>query len=84
MPQVVRDIFENYVKERFDLEDCIAVNSGTSALIASLWSMDFMPGDEVITTPMTFIATTNAILIAGATPVFVDIDPETYLIDTEK
>ena len=47
MPQVVRDIFENYVKERFDLEDCIAVNNGTSALIAPLWSMDFEPGDEV-------------------------------------
>ena len=65
MPQVIRDIFENYVKDRFDLEDCIAVNNGTSALIAPLWSMDLQPGDEVITTPFTFIATSNAILIAG-------------------
>lgn len=84
MPAVVRGIFENYVKDRFRLEDCIAVNNGTSALIAPLWSMDLQPGDEVITTPFTFIATSNAILIAGATPIFVDIDPETLLIDPDK
>lgn len=84
MPQIVRDIFEQYVIERFDLEDCIAVNNGTSALIAPLWSMDLQPDDEVITTPFTFIATSNAIIIAGAKPVFVDIDPETYLIDPDK
>lgn len=84
MPQIVRDIFENYVKDTFDLEDCIAVNNGTSALIASLWSMDLKPEDEVITTAFTFIATSNAILIAGGTPVFVDIDPNTLLIDPDK
>jgi dTDP-4-amino-4,6-dideoxygalactose transaminase len=84
MPAIVREIFENYVKERFDLLDCIAVNNGTSALIAPLWSLDLKPGDEVITSPFTFIATSNAILISGGTPVFVDIDPETYLIDPEK
>ena len=84
MPVVIRDIFENYVKEKFDLEDCIAVNNGTSALIAPLWSMDLNPGDEVITTPFTFISTSNAILISGGTPVFVDIDPDTLLIDVNK
>ena len=84
MPAVIREIFENYVKERFGLQDCIAVNNGTSALIAPLWSLDLKPGDEVITTPFTFIATSNAILIAGGKPVFVDIDPETYLIDPNK
>jgi len=84
VPAIVRDLFEDYVKERFDLEDCIAVNNGTSALIAPLWSMDLEPGDEVITTPFTFIATINAILIAGGAPVFVDIDPDTYLIDAAK
>lgn len=84
MPAIVRDIFENYVKERFNLEDCIAVNNGTSALIAPLWSLDLNPDDEVITTPFTFIATSNAIIIAGAKPVFVDIDPETFLIDPDK
>tara|TARA_R100000008_G_C3583035_1_gene169959 strand:+ start:13 stop:825 length:813 start_codon:yes stop_codon:yes gene_type:complete len=84
VPVIVRNIFENYVKERFDLEECIAVNNGTSALIAALWSLDLKPEDEVITTPFTFIATSNAILIAGANPVFVDIDPDTLLIDVEK
>ena len=84
MPEIVREIFENYVKETFDLKDCIAVNNGTSALIAPLWSMEFEPDDEVITTPFTFIATSNAIIIAGAKPVFVDIDPDTLLIDVNK
>ncbi|MAE81552.1 MAG: hypothetical protein CMB80_02360 [Flammeovirgaceae bacterium] len=84
MPAIVRNIFEQYVKDTYGLEDCIAVNNGTSALIAALWSLDLQPGDEVITTPFTFIATSNAILIAGARPVFVDIDPDTYLIDPGK
>jgi dTDP-4-amino-4,6-dideoxygalactose transaminase len=84
MPVIIRNIFEDYVKERFDLQDCIAVNNGTSALIAPLWSMDLEPDDEVITTPFTFIATSNAILIAGAKPVFVDINPKTLLIDENK
>lgn len=84
MPQIIRDIFESYVKERYNLEDCIAVNSGTSALIATLWSMDLKPEDEIITTPFTFIATSNSIIIAGGKPVFVDIDPDSYLIDADK
>jgi dTDP-4-amino-4,6-dideoxygalactose transaminase len=84
MPEIVRSIFEGYVKETFNLEDCIAVNNGTSALIAPLWSMNLQHGDEVITTPFTFIATSNAIIIAGGTPVFVDIDPTTLLIDVNK
>ena len=84
MPAIVRNIFEEYVKDTYNLEDCIAVNNGTSALIAPLWSMDFEPTDEVITTPLTFIATSNAIVIAGSKPVFVYIDPKTLLIDPEK
>ena len=84
MPVVIRNIFEEYVKEKYDLKDCIAVNNGTSALIAPLWSMELQPDDEVITTPFTFIATSNAILIAGAKPVFVDIDENTLLLDPEK
>ena len=83
MPQVIRNIFEQYVKDTFNVSDCIAVNNGTSALIACLWSMDLEPDDEIITTPFTFIATSNAILIAGAKPVFVDINPDTLLIDEE-
>lgn len=83
MPVVIRDIFEQEFCKRFQVSDAIAVNSGTSALIAALWSLDLQPGDEVITTPFTFIATTNAILIAGGKPVFVDIDPVSKLIDPE-
>ena len=84
MPAIIREIFENYVKERFDLEDCIAVNNGTSALIGCTWSLNLKPTDEIITTPFTFIATSNSILIGGAKPVFVDICPETYLLDPDK
>jgi len=83
MPQIVRKLFEDYVKDTYNLKDCIAVNNGTSALIATLWSLDLKPEDEIITTPFTFIATSNAILIAGAKPVFVDIDPETLLINPD-
>tara|TARA_A100001011_G_scaffold388520_1_gene468318 strand:+ start:150 stop:986 length:837 start_codon:yes stop_codon:yes gene_type:complete len=84
MPVVIRNIFEEYCTEQFDVQDTIAVNNGTSALIAPLWSMDLQPGDEVITTPFTFIGTTNAILIAGGTPVFVDINEDDFLIDPTK
>ena len=84
MPVAVRNIFEDYVKDTYDLEDCIAVNNGTAALIATLHSMDLKETDEVITTPFTFIATSNAIIHAGGKPVFVDIDPETYLIDPDE
>lgn len=84
MPAFVREAFENYVRNEFDLQDCVAVNNGTSALIACTWSLDLKPGDEVITTPFTFIATSNAVLIAGGVPVFVDIDSKTLLIDPKK
>lgn len=83
MPQIIREIFEKYVKDTFNVSDCIAVNNGTSALIACLWSMDLEPDDEIITTPFTFVATSNSVLIAGGKPVFVDIRPETLLIDAD-
>ena len=62
----------------------IAVNSGTSALIAALQTVHLRAGDEVVTTPFTFAATLNAILEAGATARFADIDPETFNIDPER
>ncbi len=62
----------------------VGVNSGTDALLLPLWMMDLQPGDEVITTPFTAIPTYSAIKHVGATPVFVDIEPDTFLIDVAK
>ncbi|MGB0653436.1 MAG: DegT/DnrJ/EryC1/StrS family aminotransferase, partial [Thermoplasmatota archaeon] len=59
----------------------VAVNSGTAALHVALVAAGVKPGDEVVTSPFTFVATVNAILMAGASPVFADIDPETFNLD---
>jgi dTDP-4-amino-4,6-dideoxygalactose transaminase len=72
--------FADYVGARY----CAGVNSGTSALHLALICAGVRRGDEVITVPMTFIATTWAISYVGAKPVFVDVDPLTYTMDVAQ
>jgi dTDP-4-amino-4,6-dideoxygalactose transaminase len=73
--------FEAAFAQYLGVSNVVAMSSCTSALSLSLHALDIGPGDEVITTPMTFIATANTILHVGATPVFVDVEPETGNID---
>ncbi len=71
--------FAKFIKTKY----AIATSNGTTALQLALLALDIKEGDEVITTPFTFIASTNAILYVGAKPVFVDIDPLTFNIDPD-
>lgn len=75
--------FENDFKAYKGAESAVAVNSCTAALHLSML-VALKPGDEVITTPLTFCATVNAIVIAGATPVLADVDPVTMNIDPRQ
>lgn len=75
--------FEDRFAEYVGASHGIATNSGTSALHAALAALGVGEGDEVITTPFTFIATATSILMQRARPVFCDIDPETYNIDPD-
>lgn len=75
--------FEKEFADFCQTKHAVGVSNGTDALLFSLLAMGIGPGDEVITVPNTFIATTEAISQAGATPVFVDVLPGTYLMDPD-
>lgn len=76
--------FEDMFKKYLGCKYAICTNSGTAALHAALLGAGIAKGDLVITTPFSFIATSNAILYVGATPLFVDVEEETFNIDPDK
>src|ERR1700722_372724 len=73
--------FEQEFAEYCGTSECIALNSGTSALHLALLAAGVGPGDEVITVPFTFVASVAAICYTGARPVLVDIDPRSFTLD---
>ena len=80
----VVEAFEREFAAWCGVDHAIAVNSGTAALHLLMLAHGIKEGDEVITTPFTFVASVNAALFVGARPVFVDIEPETYCLDPSR
>ena len=76
--------FEQAFARYIGTKRAVAVNSGTSGLFLCILALDIGQGDEVITTPFTFISSATSIMMAGAKPVFVDIDPVSLNIDPAK
>jgi perosamine synthetase len=76
--------FEDAFAKYIGLKRAVAVNSGTSGLFLCISALGIGPGDEVITTPFTFIASATPVMMSGARPVFVDIDPLSLNIDAAK
>ncbi len=74
-------LLESRLAEYVGVKHCISMASGTTALHIALMALNIQPGDEVITTPFSFFATAEVIYLLGAKPVYVDIDPITYLLD---
>jgi dTDP-4-amino-4,6-dideoxygalactose transaminase len=78
------DSFEQQFAAYHGVTDCVACNSGTDALYLALRALEIGAGDEVITTPFTFVATVEVISAVGAKPVFVDIDTTTFNLDIQQ
>src|SRR5207244_10688123 len=76
--------FEQAMAKYVGVRHAVAVNSGTSGLHLIVRALGIGAGDEVITTPFSFIASSNCIVVEGARPVFVDIEPDTYNMDVTK
>jgi len=81
-PEVVE--LEQVLAKHTGTKHCLAIASGTDALLVPLMALGVGAGDEVITTAFSFIATAEVIVLAGAKPVYVDVDPETFNIDVKK
>lgn len=81
-PEVIE--LEERLAKYVGVKHCISASSGTDTLLIAMMALGIKPGDEVITTPFTFIATGEMIVLLGAIPIFVDIDPHTYNIDPNK
>lgn len=81
-PEIVE--LEQKLAQYVGVKHCLAIANGTDALLAPLMALDIGPGDEVITTAFSFIATAEVICLAGAKPIYIDIDPVTYNLDTTK
>lgn len=75
--------FEKMVADYVGAKYAVAISNGTSALHAACFAAGIQPGDEVITTPLTFAASSNCVLYCGGTPVFADVDLKTYNINPE-
>jgi dTDP-4-amino-4,6-dideoxygalactose transaminase len=73
--------FERALAKWLGVEDAVAVSSGTAALHLGVRALGWGSGDEVVTSPLSFVASANALLYEGATPVFCDVDPETLNLD---
>ena len=74
---------EQKLADHVGVKHCLGVSSGTDALLVAMMAVDIKPGDEIITSPFSFFATVETMVLLGARPVFVDINPATYNLDAE-
>ena len=76
--------FERAFADFVGVKEAVAVNNGTAALHTAIYAAGIIPGDEVIVPPITFASSANCVVFQGGTPVFVDVDPDTLLIDPAR